>query len=99
MMLDDLVAMIPAATQAERHELDRRLKERAGVTLSSLMERQFAQIERLVRRGKLTSEQQYYLVREHVELIDDDPEYEAELPKLFALLEAYEIVAAKRGRG
>jgi hypothetical protein len=98
MMLNDLVPITEAATVAQRKDLDRALRENVGVTLASLMERQRAQIERLVKRGKLTSEQQYYLVREHLDLIADDPEQAASLPTLDAMVEAYEISAAKRGR-
>ena len=98
MMFNDLVAMIPAATPAERRELDSQLQDQAGVSLGSLLERQFAQVDRLLQRGKLTSEQQYYLVREHVDFIADDPGRAEDVAKLYALLEAYEVRAARRAR-
>jgi hypothetical protein len=98
MMLNDLVTVIQAATPAQRHDLDVQLRSGADCSLSSLMQKQFAQIERILKRGELTSEQQYYLVREHVELIADDPEHVQDLPRLLAMLDAYELVAAKRAR-
>ena len=92
----DLIAMTQAATPAQRRELDHLLRDRVGVSLSSLMDRQEAQISRVRERGKLTSEQQYYLVREHVEFIGDDPERAEELRALSVMLEEYEAAAAKR---
>jgi hypothetical protein len=63
------------------------------------MQRQFAAVERILKRGKLTSEQQYYLVREHVEFIATDPAYAADVAALYVLLGAYEAVTAKRAQG
>ncbi|MGZ3331903.1 MAG: hypothetical protein ACXU9Z_07630 [Gemmatimonadaceae bacterium] len=90
----DLVGLIQAATSVQRRALDRVLREQTGTSLGSLLERQFEQVRRLLQRGKLTSEQQYYLVREHVELIADDPEHATALPELYALLDQYEVTAA-----
>jgi hypothetical protein len=98
MILNDMVAITQAAAPDQRQALDRQLKERAGVSLGSLMQRQFATVERILKRGKLTSEQQYYLVREHVEFIGTDPAYAADVAALHALLQAYESVVAKRVR-
>lgn len=98
MVLNDLVPMTQAATLNQRKDLDRQLREKAGVGLSALMQRQSAQAARLIERGQLTSEQQYYLVREHVELLADDPDQAADVPRLHALLEAYEARAARRAR-
>src|SRR4051812_9251509 len=64
MILNDMVAMTQASATDQRQDLDRQLRERAGVSLSSLMQRQFVAVERILKRGKLTSEQQYYLIRE-----------------------------------
>jgi hypothetical protein len=99
MILNDLVAMTQAASLQQRRDLDTQLRERAGVSLSSLMQRQSAAVARILKRGKLTSEQQYYLVREHMEFVADDPTHATHLPALYALLEAYEVTAAKRGQG
>ncbi|MDB4908078.1 MAG: hypothetical protein JWO05_2862 [Gemmatimonadetes bacterium] len=96
MILNDLVAMTQAASLDQRQLLDRQLKERAGVSLGSLMQRQFATVERILKRGKLTSDQQYYLIREHIEVIADDQTYAADLPALYAMIEAYETLVAKR---
>jgi hypothetical protein len=99
MILNDMVAITQAAALDQRQDLDRQLKERAGVSLGSLMQRQFARVERILKRGKITSEQQYYLVREHMEFITNDPAYASDAAALYALLEAHENVVARRVRG
>ena len=96
MMLRDMVGLAQAGTLAERIELDQRLRQNAGTSLSDLLSRQFAQVERLRKRGRLTNEQQYYLVREHVEFLQHDLDHAAELPALEALLREYEDRASKR---
>ena len=90
MMLNDLLPMTRGATPAQRREFDALLRERAGVSLSSLLERQTARIERLRKRGKLTSEEQYYLVREHIDLIEGEAEHAEVVAELYTLLEQYE---------
>ena len=94
----DLLAMTAAMTAAHRRELNAQLRDRAGVSLLSLLERQGQRIARLRARGKLTSEQQYYLVREHIELLMDDPARADELRELQGLLEDFELRAAKRAQ-
>ena len=96
MMLNDLVPMTQAATTAQRMELDVLLREQAGVGLISLLERQNKQIERLRARGRLTSDEQYYLVREHVELLASDAAQAGVVAELFALLEQYERAGSKK---
>jgi hypothetical protein len=61
-----------------------------------LLSRQVAQIERFRKRGRLTNEQQYYLVREHLEFLQHDPDHVAELPALEALLLEYEDRVSKQ---
>jgi hypothetical protein len=90
----DLLAMTAAMTAAQRRELDSRLRGHAGVSLLSLLARQRERVARLRTRGKLTSEQQYYLVREHIELLMDDPAHAAELTEFRGMLEDFDLRAA-----
>ena len=98
MVQGDLIAMTAVMTTAQRRALDSKLQERAGVSLLSLLERQGQRVARLRARGELTSEQQYYLVREHIELLMDDPAHAAELTELQVMLEAFALRAAKRSQ-
>ena len=93
----DLLAMSAAATVAERRALESLLRERSGVSLDDLMERHLAKIRRLQVRGRLTSEEQYCMVRERVEFIAGDPERLSEYHQLAGMLTAYEERAARRG--
>ena len=96
MLLNDLIPMIQGATTGQRRTLDELLREKAGVSLSALLERQNARIQRLRQRGKLTSEEQYYLVREHIDLIEGDAEHTELVSELYGLLYQYEETAIKR---
>jgi hypothetical protein len=87
---NDLIAMTEAATLAEKRELDVTLRHQAGITLASLLRRQYQRVERIRARGKVTSEEQYYLVREYIEFAELDPERAAEVPALAAMLQAFE---------
>ena len=92
----DLLAMAQAGTASQRRQLDGMLRERAGVSLDDLSERQLKRIAQIRARGKLTSEEQYYLVRERFEFIADDPARAEERGELQAMLHAYEERVARR---
>ena len=70
---NDLVEMTSAADAGQRSELDARLRVRANTNLGALRTKKLQRIERILTRAKITSEEQYYLVREHVELNVDSP--------------------------
>jgi hypothetical protein len=95
MVLNDLLPT-QAATTPQRLELDAALREHAGVSLLSLLERQTARIDRLRQRGKLTSEEQYFLVRDHIDLLAGEAKHTGVIAELHALLEQYEMNALKR---
>jgi len=98
MLQSELLAMTQAMTTVQRRDLDAQLRDVARVSLLSLLDRQCHSVSRLRARGKLTSEQQYYLVRQHIELLVDDPAHADELGELQALLEEFELRSAKRSR-
>lgn len=93
----DLVAMAHAASTAQRRALDVLLRERAGTSLDDVSERELRRIRQIRARGRVTGEEQYYLVRERVEFIMDDPERADEYRDLCALLQAFEE-RARRAR-
>jgi len=98
MAYNDLVEMTNAATPAQRRTLDALLRERANTTLEALSAKKIRRIERIRTRGRLTSEEQYYMVREHVEFIFDDPSRTEEVHDLLDMLNAYEERFAERAR-
>jgi hypothetical protein len=86
----DMVAMAQAATVVQRRELDAQLRARAGVSLDELTARDVQRVDRIRSRGRVSSEEQYYLVRERAEFLGADPARSAECAELQRLLDAYE---------
>jgi hypothetical protein len=95
---NDLVASTEAASGAEKRELDQRLQAEAGVSIASLLKRRYQRVGRFRSRGKLTSEEQYYLVREYVEFAGHDPANAVEVEELTAMMAAYEDRVAERAK-
>jgi len=90
MARNDLVEMTNAGTAEQAHALDALLRQRANTTLEQLHAKKMERIRRIRARGKLTSEEQYYLVREHVEFITAFPERAEEVDALLAMIHAYQ---------
>jgi len=97
MAYNDLVEIPRAASAAQRRELDHRLRTQANTSLEALDGRMADRIRRIRARGRVTSEEQYYLVREHVEFIATLPERANEACELLALLDAYEQHSKRPG--
>jgi|SRR5215213_3838336 len=93
---NDSIESLVAFSPAQRRELDRRLREGPGVTLDTLERQHLARIDRIRAKGSIATEQQYYLVKERIEVIWDDPERADECRSLQALLEDYESRVARR---
>src|SRR6476661_8261644 len=71
---NDSIESLIAFSAAQRRDLDRRLRAGAGTTLDSLEAQHLARIDRIREKGKISSELQYYLVKERIEVVWDDPE-------------------------
>ena len=99
-MRDESVAMVEACVRepARQRQLDTLLRERAGTSLDALLTRRRAGIAKIREQGRIATDAQYYLVREYVELIWQDPERAEEFAALQGLLDAYEQRAARRGQ-
>ncbi len=89
-VFNDLVEMTRAASATQRRDLDDRLHAAANPSLAVLDRKMLERIQRIRTRGRVTSEEQYYIVREHVEFIAGIPERADETRELVALLEAFE---------
>lgn len=90
MAYNDPVEMTRAANVPQRRLLDARLRKEENVSLGALNTKTVERIDRIRARGRITSEEQYYLVREHVEFIAGDPNHAGEARELLGLLDAYE---------
>ena len=98
MAYNDLVELPRAATAAQRRDLDARLRGEANTSLEALDRKTLERIQRIRTRGKVTSEEQYYLVREHIEFIGAAPDRADELRDLIGLVDAYEQRANRKSR-
>ena len=96
MAYNDLVEMTRAANATQRRDLDARLRVEANTSLMALDQKTVERIQRIRARGKVTSDEQYYLVREHVEFIATNPGRADEARELLGLLEAYEQRAIRK---
>ena len=94
---DELVGMTEALhiPGADLQRLQAMLRDRAGVSLDQVLAERYARIGRVRRTGRITTEAQYYLVKERVESIWYDPAHAEEIEELKALMAAYEEHAAK----
>lgn len=98
---DDLEAMIENAIADDpdvRRRLDTLLRERLGITADDALAKRRMRIERIRERGRIVTETQYYLVREHVELIWEDEARADEFRTLQAMLADFETRAGLRAQ-
>ena len=88
--------MTRAANAVQRRDLNARLQVEANTSLAALDRKAHQRIQRIRTRGAVTSEEQYYLVREHVEFIATVPDRADEAQELLGLLDAFERRAARK---
>lgn len=98
MVRDDMVAMSEGCTAEQMRQLDVMLRKRAGTSLDDLHGRRLARIAKIRERGRITSETQYYLAKEHVEFIWSGPERREEFQALQIMTVAYEERVGRAAR-
>ena len=98
MALSDLISMIHAVPARRRSGLDLLLRERTGLDLEQLLSKQTARVRRVMEAGKIRNETQYYLLREHLELVTGDPSRANELSDVQRLLHDFEERQVRRLR-
>jgi len=90
MMYNDLVEAAQGYGPDQLRQLDRLLQDQAGVSLEQIFEKRNARIRKIRERGRITTDEQYYLVREYFEFIWDDPSRAEDAQALQSLMSAYE---------
>ena len=98
MAYNDVVEMTSAADTEQRRDLDARLRAAANTTLATIDGKTAQRIDRILSRGRITSEEQYYVVREHIEFNRDSADGSAAVQRLFAMLQDFETRWAARSR-
>jgi hypothetical protein len=96
MAYNDLVEMTRYADVEQRRDLDVRLRAGANTDLATIDAKTTQRVERIRARGRITSEEQYYLVREHVEFNFDAPDKTSEVQQLLVMLGDFEERSATR---
>jgi hypothetical protein len=98
---DDMLAATEGTLRdpPKRHRLDVLLRERTGHGLAHYLSGQQREIAKIRQRGFITTDRQYYLLKEHLELIATDPDHQDAAVAVQELLTAYEERTALRGRG
>jgi hypothetical protein len=86
MAIGDLVEAVHGWRTEEVEIADRRLSDAGLPTLSAIRTRFSQAVQRALRRGRIDSEQEYYAIRNAVEMTANDP-------RLSAMLAAYEQAA------
>jgi len=96
MMVGDVLEMLQVATPEQRLAIDGQLRARNCRPLADIDTRSHARLQRLLKRGSLRGEEQYYFARGQLTLIQDAPERRTEAVRLRALLDEYEARRATR---
>jgi hypothetical protein len=87
---NDLVESAQAYSAQQLRQLDMLLREQAGTSLEALFEKRNARILKIRERGRIGSDEQYYLIREYFEFIWDDASRAEEAQALQDLMSGYE---------
>jgi len=96
MMAGDVLEMLAVATPEQRAGIDAQLRASNCRSLAEIDTRSRARLDRLLARGSLRGEEQYYFARGQLELIQDAPERRQQAARLRALLEEFEASLASR---
>ena len=99
MMAADVLGMLQVADAAQRKEIDALLRERTGRSLADFDTRAATRVERILKRGRITGEEQYFFVREYLERISTDSSQQTTVERLEQLLAAFAERAAAGTRG
>jgi hypothetical protein len=94
----DLLVMSASLTGEQQRQLDAHVRKRLGVPLDSLQTRRLEKLSQLREEGRITSEEQWRLIRGRLDQIEGDPAFANEAIELASLAATYELTAMRRGR-
>lgn len=75
---------------AQKEELNAILREKLGTDLNEQNNKNYKKIKRVIQRGKIKTDEEYYLLKERIEEIYDDEGKREEVEELETLLLNYE---------
>jgi hypothetical protein len=92
----DLIMMAGLLPGEQQRRLDAHLRERLGVSLDSLQTTRMGRLSRLRQKGRITTDEQFRLVRRRLDQIEGDPPFAGEARDLSSLAADYEATAMRR---
>ena len=90
MLVSEFSGMLSTLDGAQRKSVDTAFRSRTGRTLAAFDARGTARLARILARGVIRGEEQYYFVRESLEVAGLDSARTDEVAKIEALLLDYE---------
>ena len=90
MAYNDTLEMIRDLSSAQYNELDLILRNKFGHGLLEADKKHTERIQKFIEKGKITTEEQYYLLREYLERVWDIAEQKENVLQIEQMLELFE---------
>lgn len=90
MAFNDTLDMAKDLSYAQKEELNAILREKLGTDLNEQNNKNYKKIKRVIQRGKIKTDEEYYLLKERIDEIYDDESKREEVEELGTLLLNYE---------
>ena len=90
MAFNDTLDMAKDLSYAQKEELNAILREKFGTDLNEQNNKNYKKIKRVIQRGQIKTDEEYYLLKERIDEIYDDESKREEVEELGTLLLNYE---------
>ena len=90
MAFNDTLDMAKDLSYAQKEELNAILREKFGTDLNEQNNKNYKKIKRVIQRGKIKTDEEYYFLKERIDEIYDDESKREEVEELGTLLLNYE---------
>ena len=90
MAFNDTLDMAKDLSYAQKEDLNAILREKFGTDLNEQNNKNYKKIKRVIQRGKIKTDEEYYLLKERIDEIYDDESKREEVEELGTLLLNYE---------
>ena len=90
MAFNDTLDMAKDLSYAQKEELNALLREKLGTDLNEQNNKTYKKIKRVLQRGKIKTDEEFYLLKERIDEIYEDESKSEEVEELGTLLLNYE---------